>query len=142
MHLLEHPEHKDKELKEKIFDDSELLSKDDSGLWSIMQYYEEEYGKRMIDVTSSFFCALYFVCVNWDGSIDTSIDGKLYLFPYTPGREETQTPDTYKGQINGPEDQAYNSLDDYFKVDSSVKYLRFIISAVRNERALSQDWCG
>jgi len=126
-------------LKNDIFGDSTILPKTDSGWWSIMQHYDEEHGTRMIDITSSLFCALYFACTNWDGTVDSSIDGKLYLFPYPPGRGQSLSPDTWKDQVVGPEDHVYSSLTDYYKVDSAGDYPRFRKSPVKNDRALSQD---
>ncbi len=129
----------DPSLKIKIFGDSEIFHPDDSGWWSIMQHYDEEHGTRMIDVTSSLFCALYFACSDWDGTIDSSVDGKLYLFPYDPGRGVTKTPETWGEQIIGSEDKIYNNVDDYFNIDSSYEIPRLRKSPVRNDRALSQD---
>jgi|GEM_PF-5149288 len=129
----------DKALKQEIFGDSAILEKDNSGWWSIMQHYDEEHGTRMIDITSSLFCALYFACIDWNGTIDSSIDGKLYLFPYQPGRGQSPSPDTWKDQVIGPEDHVYDSLDDYYKVDSAEDYPRFRRSPIKNDRALSQD---
>jgi hypothetical protein len=61
---------------------SEFLDSSHSGWWSLMQHYDEISGTRMIDVTTSLYCALYFASANWDGTIDESVDGKLYMFPY------------------------------------------------------------
>lgn len=129
----------DDELKKEIFGSSEPLPKDDSGWWSIMQHYDEEHGTRMIDITSSLFCALYFACINWDGVVDSSIDGKLYLFPYPPGRGQSRSPDMWKDQLIGPEDHVYDSLAEYYNVDSADDFPRFRKSPVKNDRALSQD---
>ena len=126
-------------LKNKIFGDSRILDNNDSGWWSIMQHYDEEYGTRMIDVTSSLFCALYFACVDWDGNIDDSYDGKLYFFQYQLGRGETNNPDLIDGIMVGSEDLTQNNLYDYFNVSTSNEIPRFRISPIRNDRALSQD---
>ena len=61
--------------------DPELVSKgalpdNDSPLWlPIMQHYDEAFGTRLLDITTSPFAALYFACVEWDGSINDKIDG-------------------------------------------------------------------
>lgn len=129
----------DDTLKEHIFGDSPILSDDNPGWWSIMQHYDEENGTRLIDITSSLYSALYFACVDWDGTIDSSIDGKLYMFPYPPGRGETYTPDKRKEQIIGPDDQIEITLENYFHIQSSVDIPRIRISPIINHRVLSQD---
>lgn len=126
-------------LKEQIFGDNSVLNDDDVGWWSIMQHYDEENGTRLIDITSSLYSALYFACVDWDGTIDNSIDGKLYMFPYPPGRGETYTPDMWKEQIIGPDDQIEEALESYFNIQSSEDIPRIRISPIINHRALSQD---
>ncbi|MEQ1837464.1 MAG: FRG domain-containing protein [Candidatus Nitrotoga sp.] len=117
----------------------ELLPLDHSGWWSLMQHYDEDYGTRMIDLTASLYCALFFASANWDGTVDTSVDGKLYMFPYQPGRGETNFPDRHGNQLIGPEDERKYMVDDYFKVENNLDYPRFRVSPARNDRVLSQD---
>lgn len=95
----------------------------------------------MLDVTTSIFCALYFACADWDGAVDESVDGKLYMFPYQPGRGDTPTPDRFRGMgaITGPEDQMQTSLEEYFTVEGSLDFPRFRTAIYRNDRALAQD---
>ncbi len=38
--------------------------KEDPNWWSLMAHYDDEVGTKMIDITSSIFCALYFACVD------------------------------------------------------------------------------
>ena len=104
-----------------------------------MQHYDETYGTRMIDVTSSLYCALFFACVNWDGTIDEGVDGKLYMFPYQPGRGETDSPERHRGELIGAEDARNRKVDEYFKVEKHLEMPRFRVSPARNDRALSQD---
>lgn len=66
-----------------------------------MQHYDDNYGTRMIDVTTSLYCALFFASADWDGTVDSSVDGKLYMFPHPPGRGETDFPDRHRGQLIG-----------------------------------------
>lgn len=129
----------DEILKKRIFGDSPIISDDDVGWWSIMQHYDEENGTRMIDVSSSLYSALYFACVDWDGSIDIENDGKLYMFPTPLGRTETNTPDMFKEQVIGSEDKIETMVETYFDVKSSFDVPRFRVSPVMNNRALSQD---
>lgn len=117
----------------------ELLPLNHSGWWSLMQHYDEDFGTRMIDVTTSLYCALFFASANWDGTVDTSVDGKLYMFPHQPGRGETGSPDRHRGQLIGPEDERQHTVDDYFKVENNLDFPRFRVSPARNDRALSQD---
>lgn len=129
----------DDTLKEQIFGVGAVLSDNDPGWWSIMQHYDEENGTRLIDITSSLYSALYFSCVDWDGTIDSSVDGKLYMFPYPPGRGETYTPDRWKNQIIGPDDQIERTLENYFDIQGSEDIPRVRISPIINHRVLSQD---
>ncbi len=127
------------ELKEKIFGEIPIIADNDVGWWSIMQHYDENSGTRMIDVTSSLYSALYFACADWDGSIDETKDGKLYMFPHPPGRTERYNPDMFKEQIIGSEDQIETTVETYFNVRSSFDIPRMRISPIMNNRALSQD---
>lgn len=129
----------DEALETRIFGNSPMISDDDVGWWSIMQHYDEENGTRMIDITSSLYSALYFACADWDGTVDDKNDGKLYMFPYPPGRTETHTPEMFKNQVVGPEDKIETTVETYFNVKSSFDTPRFRISPVMNNRALSQD---
>ncbi len=129
----------DEKLKTRIFGNSPIISNDDVGWWSIMQHYDEENGTRMIDITSSLYSALYFACAGWDGTVDETNDGKLYMFPTPPGRTETNTPDMFKEQVVGCEDRIETTMETYFNVKSSFDVPRFRISPVMNNRALSQD---
>ena len=116
-----------------------MIPPDHPGWWSIMQHYDVDHGTRMLDVTSSMHCGLFFACANWDGSVDTSVDGKLYMFPYQPGRGETKSPDMDRGRVVGSEDQKQLTADEYFTIEGSTDFPRFRVSPARNDRALSQD---
>jgi len=130
----------DSVLRATVFGDGgNNLDSDHSGWWSLMQHYDETYGTRMIDVTSSLYCALFFACVNWDGTIDEGVDGKLYMFPYQPGRGETDSPERHRGELIGAEDARNRKVDEYFKVEKHLEVPRFRVSPARNDRALSQD---
>ena len=130
----------DSDLRATVFGDGGvLLDLDHSGWWSLMQHYDETNGTRMIDVTSSLYCALFFACANWDGAVDDGVDGKLYMFPYQPGRGETAVPDRHRGELIGSEDERQLHVDDYFKVEKHLDTPRFRVSPARNDRALSQD---
>jgi hypothetical protein len=129
----------DPETRDLVFGTSDPLPMNHPGWWSLMQHYDASSGTRMIDITSSLYCALFFACANWDGSVDSSVDGKLYMFPKQPGRGETDSPVRHKGILIGPDDQKQNTVDAYFTVEGNVDFPRFKVSPARNDRALSQD---
>lgn len=124
-----------------IFGDGPTLEIEDAGWWHLMQHYDDVDATRMIDVTTSIFCALYFACADWDGTVDESIDGKLYMFPYQPGRGDTPTPQRFRetGPIISGEDETQSTLEDYFSIEGSLEYPRFRAAIYRNDRALAQD---
>lgn len=130
----------DRTLRTIIFgDEGVLLDPNHPGWWSLMQHYDETHGTRMIDITASLYCALFFASANWDGTVDDSVDGKLYMFPYQPGRGETDTPERYKDELIGDEDERNVKANEYFKVEKHLDMPRFRVSPARNDRALSQD---
>jgi FRG domain len=130
----------DSVLRTTVFgEDGHLLAIDHSGWWSLMQHYDDTDGTRMIDVTTSLYCALFFASANWDGTVDESIDGKLYMFPYQPGRGETDSPERHMGELIDTEDARHRTVDEYFKVEKHLEIPRFRVSPARNDRALSQD---
>ncbi|MDP1605473.1 MAG: FRG domain-containing protein [Rhodocyclaceae bacterium] len=124
-----------------IFGDGRRLGTENAGWWHLMQHYDDVDATRMIDVTTSIFCALYFACADWDGSVDESVDGKLYMFPYQPGRGDTPNPERFRktGPIISGEDETQSTLEDYFTVEGSLEYPRFRTAIYRNDRALAQD---
>lgn len=130
----------DKVMRTTVFGSTgALLPIDHPGWWSLMQHYDDNYGTRMIDVTTSLYCALFFASADWDGTVDSSVDGKLYMFPHPPGRGETDFPDRHRGQLIGYEDERQHTVDDYFRVENNLEFPRLRVSPARNDRALSQD---
>jgi len=129
----------DKQLKKKIFDNRKILEDNNAGWWSIMQHYDEVNGTRLIDITSSLYSALYFACANWDGSVDSSIDGKLYMFSSQPGRGETNNPDMWESKVYGCEDNIKTTVKTYFDIQGHTEIPRFRVSPEINNRVLSQD---
>ena len=107
--------------------------------WSLMAHYDDEVGTRMIDITSSIFCALYFACVDWDGTINTDEDGCLYFLWNNNWRADTDTPEIRKGEIIGPKDQKQHSTNEYFSVQDHQTIVRFRESPASNERLVYQD---
>lgn len=66
-----------KEIKGKGFF---LPCRNDPEWLPIMQHYDEEFGTRLLDISSSIYTGLYFSCIGWDGDINNDRDGLLYLF--------------------------------------------------------------
>lgn len=131
----------DTDKSKEIFGDGPTLGMEDAGWWHLMQHYDDVDGTRMIDVTTSIFCALYFACANWDGSVDESVDGKFYMFPYPPGREDTPNPErcSKTGLLSGEEDETQLTLEEYFTVEGRDEIPRFRRAIYRNDRVLAQD---
>lgn len=127
----------DRSLSADVFPDGRLLCLESSDWWALMQHYHS--GTRMVDITSSIFCALFFACADWDGSIDEEGDGALYLFPKVPGRSAEVHPDFIDGHNVGPTDQLHPTIDQYFTVDNHSSNVRFRESFYRNDRLLAQD---
>lgn len=68
-------------LKKQIKGKGLFLPRRNHPAWlPIMQHYDEEFGTRLLDISSSIYTGLYFACISWDGYIDTKHDGILYLF--------------------------------------------------------------
>jgi len=123
----------DTDFADSIFEGKIILPDDHPGWWALMAHYEEEFGTRMIDLTSSIFSALYFACVSWDGKIDESTDGALYLIQDDgKWRHESSNSDEIL-------DLKKNSAEEYFRVDGHKDILRFRESPVREQRIIAQD---
>lgn len=130
----------DQVLNRKVFGRHGLfLPLEHPGWWSLMQHYDELNGTRMIDITSSLYCALFFACVDWDGAVNESLDGKLYMFPYQPGTDKYDTLHNENRRHSRSQHQALATIETYFDVDSDSDWPCFRESPVRNDRALSQD---
>ena len=59
----------DQRLSSEVFSDGRVSSLESAEWWALMQHYNG--GTRLVDITSSIFCALFFACADWDGAIDT-----------------------------------------------------------------------
>jgi hypothetical protein len=129
----------DAEMRNTIFGERRVPAEDDPEWWALMAHYDTEHGTRMIDLTSSLFCGLYFACADWNGTIDESTDGALYLIHSEPWRPESKNPEIRRGQVIGVEDLWMHSASKYFNVQNHPDTLRFREARVRNERLIAQD---
>jgi hypothetical protein len=115
------------------------LPDDDDPEWlPIMQHYDEEFGTRMLDVTSSIFAGLHFACVDWDGTIDFDTDGLLYVF-FDHGRYYK-----YQDEKTGDFDDDVSEfvpdkITDLFKNWRHSKYIHHFTSAQYSMREFAQD---
>jgi hypothetical protein len=116
-----------------------ILTGEKINWWSLMAHYDDRVGTRMIDITSSIFCALYFSCVDWDGSINTDVDGCLYFLWNNNWRPDTDRPHMSRGRIDDFRDQKQYSTNKYYSVHGSPDTLRFRESPDSNERLVYQD---
>jgi len=127
----------DRQLYASVFPDGRLLDLDSADWWALMQHYAG--GTRLIDISSSVFCALFHACAGWDGTVNTSVDGALYLFPREDWRPAVLYPEIVRGQNVGSTDQLYPTVGQYFNVDGHPDIVRFRESFHRNDRLLAQD---
>lgn len=68
---------KDKFFKREI---KRVPGKNNPAWLPLMQHYDDEFGTRLLDISSSILTALYFSVVSWNGEIDETRDGILYQF--------------------------------------------------------------
>jgi len=129
----------DVETRKSIFGQRQVPPEDDPEWWALMAHYDSKHGTRMIDLTSSLFCGLFFACADWNGSIDESIDGALYLLHSEPWRPESKDPHIIRGRIVGFKDPWMTSARQYFNLPKHPDTLRFREARDRNERLIAQD---
>ncbi|MGB5822387.1 MAG: FRG domain-containing protein [Saonia sp.] len=140
--------------QENVFSDSTLLNeifsgaspykKDDPEWWAIKQHYDDDPitgGSRLIDWTSSPLSALYFACIDWDGSVNDKIDGGLYVMMRGAANQMASS----KYISNLPEEQrdfyeeSGSTVEDYFSISGTLEYPRTITTESENMRQIAQD---
>ena len=136
---------KDPELLEEMFGQQAIpWSADDGRWWALKQHYDDDKetgGSRLIDMTASPLCGLYFACIDWDGCVDESVDGALWVLYNPPGRRFVD--EDYKSELGGFDstfdDVAGKTTRDYFNLDQHPEVLRTVLSHHENQRSLAQD---
>jgi hypothetical protein len=109
-------------------------SDDSKDWWSLMTHYDDTVGTRLIDLTTDPLVALYFACVDWDGAIDESVDGVVYLLDGGSGNVRFHFPNP-KGEDWYDTETA--TLHDYFP-SKHPNTPRLIMGAPHNERLKAQ----
>ena len=133
----------DKYLREEIFGECPLPNDDNASWWQLKQHYDDDKetgGSRLIDVTSSPLSALYFACAGWDGSIDESKNGMLWVLHNPPGRHfvDQQTLKHIDPRYQEWYDHAGETISDYFDFNHSA-VIRTILTSPDNHRSIAQD---
>jgi hypothetical protein len=119
------------------------LANTNSPRWlPVMQHYDDEFGTRLLDVTTSVFAGLYFACVSWDGTINSEIDGLLYVFLrgngglIARGCYYEHAPPNFDPEYD---DVTPESILDSFKSWDHPEVTRIYRSSTMSERELAQD---
>ena len=132
----------DSELKDSIRNQGAIPHKE-SPLWlPIMQHYDEAFGTRLLDISSSVYTGLYFACVGWDGLIDKEHDGILYSFMIgnsgltMRGFYYDEKPENFDNEMDNI---APKSIENSFKNWEHPEILRLYKSSSASDREIAQD---
>ena len=130
--------------KEIVMHGASLPSPSDPIWLPIMQHYDEEFGTRLLDLSSSIYTALYFACVDWNGVIDDSVDGILYLFMRGGGTGGLIARGFYYDKKSDEFDPDFDELApsdiaESFKDWCHAEYFRIYKSSSASPREVAQD---
>jgi len=118
-----------------------LPCRNDPAWLPIMQHYDEEFGTRLLDISTSIFTGLYFACISWDGNLTSDNDGLLYLFLQgntgliARGIYYDKKPDEFDSEFD---DIAPKDLRKSFHDWKSPEYFRIYKSST-SPREIAQD---
>jgi len=123
-----------------IIDEARLrnvLPEDNAPEWlPIMQHYDERFGTRLLDITSSIFAGIHFACIDWNGNIDFDTDGVLYVFLGHGRHYLSQPTGTFDDEVSEfVPDYVENSFKDWRCPD----YLHHYASTQSSLREIAQD---
>jgi len=114
-----------------------ILPEDNSPEWlPIMQHYDEKFGTRLLDITSSVFSGIHFACIDWNGNIDFDTDGILYVFLGHGRYYQTQPTGTLNDEIS---EFVPDHVEDSFKGWRCPDYLHHYASTQSSLREIAQD---
>jgi hypothetical protein len=120
-----------------------ILDDDNDPRWlPIMQHYDEKFGTRLLDITSSPFSGSYFACVSWDGNIDETADGLIYAFlvgrlgATVHGHYFDETPEKYVEEMD---DLPVSNLESCFRDWAAPHIPRLYQSSIASPRSIAQD---
>jgi len=120
-----------------------ILNDENHPRWlPVMQHYDDDFGTRLLDISTSIHAGLYFACISWDGEINTDIDGVLYvLIGGNPGMTVRGYYHEVIPEVFDPEydDVAPESVEDSFKDWEAPTVFRIYKSGTMSERELAQD---
>lgn len=132
------------DLKNEIIGNNNPIPRKNSPVWlPIMQHYDEAFGTRLLDISTSIYTGLYFSCISWDGNINSSKDGIIYVFLFG-GHSAPQVRGIYYD--TRPEDFD-NEFDDLAPTDvtqsfinwEAPEYYRIYKSSSSSPREIAQD---
>lgn len=126
----------------EVVGDSTLENLNSPRWLPVMQHYDDEFGTRLLDVSTSIFASLYFACVSWTGEINDDVDGLLYVFLrgsgglLVRGIYYEQQPEHFDEEFD---DIAPASVHDSFRGWQHPSYFRIYHSSTMSGRELAQD---
>lgn len=129
----------DDSLVSEIFHGHDPYERSDPRWLPIMQHYDNAFGTRLLDLTSSIYSGLYFACVGWDGQVDEDNDGLLYVFLDGSANWRGYYLDSNSTKASEFDDVVPIRLEDSFRDWKAPEYYRLYSSSYSNPREMAQD---